>query len=217
MTSADEQQLAVLGQRPHLVVHDLFQAVDMPPDLVEVRGHGIVVGNSPGALLLDPVGAFAGFGHLGREPLNLPRVLLNPADQLHVGIGVERTPVLLHLHHLVNLVEQLRFVFRGDRHDVVHGQVAQHAPLDLDLLGVGLPFDLRPRLELAAGIDPRAVEHRHGLRVETAIDEPRCGDLAVESPATGLPHPLVRVAVAVEADGLAGADHPFELLSLIHI
>ncbi len=89
---------------------------------------------------------------------------------------------------------------------MVHRQVAQHAGLNLNLLGVGLPFHLVAGLELLLGHHTQALEHLDALLVEVALEDLRAGLLDVESALGSLQHPFVAVAVAVEADGLTGLD-----------
>lgn len=84
--SAQEKQLAVFGQRPHLVVDDLLQLVDVAADLVETCGYGIMVGDRLLALILDPVGHLAGVDHPGREPLYFGRMVLDLLDEFDVAL-----------------------------------------------------------------------------------------------------------------------------------
>ncbi len=79
--SAQEKQLAVLGQRPHLVVDDLLQLVDMAADLVEDRPPRYRGRRSP--FRADPRSCWPPCGRRSsrREPLNLGRMVLNLLDQ----------------------------------------------------------------------------------------------------------------------------------------
>ena len=95
---------------------------------------------------------------------------------------------------------------RGYRNDVVHAQVAHHAGLYLNLLGIGFPLHLVTGFEFAATHDVHLFKHPDALGVEIAVEAERAGSLAVESAAGRLGFPLVAVAVTVEADGAAAPD-----------
>ena len=77
------------------------------------------------------------------------------------------------------------------RNDVVHREVAEHAGLDLNLLGVGLPFYLVAGLQLLLRHDVLALEHLYCLLVEVTLKDLRTRGLAVETAFLGLLNPFV--------------------------
>ena len=172
----------------------------MAADLLEVDLHRVVVGDRLRTCVFDAVGLLARFDHLDRERLDGGRVPLYLFEQIDVGRGVQPAD----LRHFVYLVQQHRLVARGDRDDVVHRQVAQHAPFDLDLFGVGLPLHLGAGFEFDLGENPHIAEHLQALPVQVAVEDQRRRRLAVQTAPLRLGLPLVRIAVAVEPDGLAG-------------
>ena len=180
----------------------------MAADLLEVDLHRVVVGDRLRACVFDAVGLLARFDHLDRERLDGGRVPLYLFEQIDVGRGVQPAD----LRHFVYLVQQHRLVARGDRDDVVHRQVAQHAPFDLDFFGVGLPFHLGAGLDLHLVQHARALEHADRIGGQIAVEDQRRRGFAVEPPAGRFGFPLVGIAVAVEVDRLALANELFELL-----
>ena len=135
-------------------------------------------------------------------------MILNLLDQRNVGRSVQSR----NLRHLVDLVQQQGFVFRRDRHDMVHRQIAQHAAFDLNLLGVGLPLPLGAGLQLDIGENAHQTEHFEGRLVEVTLENQRRRGLAVQTALLRLGLPLVGIAVAVETHRLAGLDHLFQHL-----
>ena len=93
-----------------------------------------------------------------------------------------------------------------DGNHVVHREVAHHAGLNLNGLHVSLPFHFVAGHQLLAIHHLRGLEHTDGGFVEVVLEDLRTGLLDVESAALCLTHPFLRVAVAVEADGLANLD-----------
>ena len=91
-------------------------------------------------------------------------------------------------------------------YDVVHGEIAQHAGLNLDLLRVGLPFHLVAGLQLLLGHHAQTLEHLNTFFVEITLKDLRARLLHIESSLLCFHHPFVAVAVTVEADGLTGLD-----------
>ena len=94
----------------------------------------------------------------------------------------------------------------GHGDDVVHGEVAHDAGLDLNLLRVGLPLHLVAGLQLLARHDAEAGEHADRGLAEVVVEDDGAARLAVEATTAGLLNPLLTIAVAVEADGFANLD-----------
>ena len=89
---------------------------------------------------------------------------------------------------------------------MVHREVAKHTGLNLNLLRIGLPLHLVACLQLLLCHHAETLEHLDALLVKVALEDLRARLLHIESALLGLDDPLVAVAVAVEADGLAGLD-----------
>ena len=89
---------------------------------------------------------------------------------------------------------------------MVHREVAHHTGLYLNLLGVDFPFHLVARLQLTLAHHIGLGEHVNAFLVEITVEDNGAGRLAVESALLSFFLPLVAVAIAVEADGLAGLD-----------
>ncbi len=109
-------------------------------------------------------------------------------------------------HEVLHVLGEHGLIVCGHRYDVVEREVAQHARLDLQLLGEGLPFHLVAGLELVLLHHTHRLEHLDALRVEVAVEDDRCRLLGVEAALGGFLNPLVAVAVAVEMDWGAGLD-----------
>ena len=95
-------------------------------------------------------------------------MLLYPLYEIDIRVGIYPQGL-----HLVGFVQQNRFVFRRDGYDVVHRYVAQHARLDLNLLGVGLPFHLGSRLKLHFVEYAHVAEHLLARGVEVTVEDQR--------------------------------------------
>ena len=94
----------------------------------------------------------------------------------------------------------------GNRDDVVHREVAHDAGLNLNLLGIGFPFHLIAGLQFLPGHDAEVFEHLHAALIKITLEDDGTALFYVEAALGGFLNPLVAVAVAVEADGLAGLD-----------
>jgi len=166
-----------------------------------------VIGDGLLALVGYPVGDLARFDHGVDMLLDVGGVFGYLADDGEVlcrqAVGFLRREESL---HLVDVVDELRLVFRGDGDDVVHHQVAQHARLDLYLLRVGLPLHLVACLQLLPCHHTHRLEHADAAFVEVTVEDERTARLAVQSAACRFRFPFLAVAVAVEADGLALPD-----------
>ena len=204
----DEEQFAVFGQCPHLVLHDEFEFVDVVADGVQIGCHLVVVGYGQGAHVFYPVHLPAFLHHgiyvfgdeagvlvdffyqvdvVGRECLYLLRVGKGQLDFVYV-------------------VDKLALVFGGNGDDVVHAEIAEHAAFNLDFLVVGLPFDFVAGFQFVPFHDFHVLEHSDAGGVEISVVDEGSAGLAVESAAQGFGFPFVAVSVAVEADGFAGLD-----------
>lgn len=84
---------------------------------------------------------------------------------------------------------------------MVDGEVAEHSALNLDFLGIHLPFYLVARLKLFVGEDACALEHLDALGAFVGVIHAGCGGLYVEPAACCLLFPFVAISVAVEVDG----------------
>ena len=62
--SADEEELAIFGERPHFVLDDEFEFVDVVADGVQERLDLVVVGHREGADVGETIHLFALFHHL---------------------------------------------------------------------------------------------------------------------------------------------------------
>ena len=110
------------------------------------------------------------------------------------------------MNHTLYILCQTALIVGSHRDDVVHGQVAHHTSLNLNLLGIGLPLHLVARLQLALAHHVGLGKHLDALLVQIAVEDHRAGSLAVQATFLSLFLPLVRIAVAIEADRLAGLD-----------
>ena len=204
---ADEEELAVFGERPEAVFDDHLEVVGLVADGIHLRTDGVVVGDGALVDVGDAVGHAAGLGEFLYELFDALGALGDLLDEFQVtareALGFFGGEDILHALHVL---DELRLVVRGDGNDMVHREVAHDAGLDLHGLHVGLPFHLVAGLELLAVHDLRGLEHADGGFVEVVLEDLRTGLLDVESAALCLAHPFLGVAVAVEADGLAGPD-----------
>ena len=205
--SADEEELAIFGERPHFVLDDEFEFVDVVADGVQERLDLVVVGHGEGADVGETIHLFALFHHLLNGIDDEIGVEIDFFDERDV-VGAELCGFLGRKgrHDLAYIVDQHALVLGGDGNDVVHAQIAQDAAFDLDLFVVDLALDLVAGGEFVARHDVHAFEHAHGILVGVAVVDDRAAGFAVEAAAGGFGLPLFAVAVAVEMDGAAGAD-----------
>ena len=103
-------------------------------------------------------------------------------------------------------MQQLCLIASGNRDDVVHREVTEHTRFNLYLLGVGFPLHLIARLQFLLGHHAKALEHLDTAVVQVTLKDFRTRLLDVETTSCSLFHPLVRIAVTVEADGFARLD-----------
>ena len=89
---------------------------------------------------------------------------------------------------------------------MVQAEVAEDAGLNLYLLGVGLLLDFGASLQLGLREDVHIAEHLYGVGLQVVVQHQGCAVLYIEAATGCLLLPLLAVAVAVEADGLAGKD-----------
>ena len=180
--------------------------VDLGADRLHLRADRVVVGDGPVVDALDAVGDPTRLGEFLDELFDALGALCNLRDELHV---TRREPVGLlgreHILHALYVLDELRLVVGGDRDDMVHRQVAHHTGLYLDGFHVSLPLHLVAGFELLAVHDLRGLEHPDTGVVEVVLDDLRARLLDVETPAGSLLDPSLAVAIAVEADRLAGA------------
>ncbi|CDC25081.1 unknown [Prevotella sp. CAG:386] len=159
------------------------------------------------ALALYSVGHFTGIHQSLYSSLYGLRALGYLADNLHIA-GGELLAFLSaeDINHALYILCQTALVVGCHRNDVVHREVAHHTGLYLNLLGVDFPFHLVARLQLTLVHHIGLGEHVDAFLVEITVEDDGAGRLAVESTLLSFFLPLVAVAIAVEADGLAGLD-----------
>ena len=148
-TALEEQQLAVFREGPELVIDHQLYAVDALADLIHHRHDGVVVGQGLLALGGYDIGHLAALHQLRHEAAYIGEILRQHLDKGDI-FGRIAVPLLLAEHglHLDDIVEDGTLVLGGDRDDMVEGQVAYDAGLNLYLLGVGAPLDLVAGMQL---------------------------------------------------------------------
>ena len=185
--------MRVLRQWPEAVINDEFQLVYLVTDIVEFRLHHVVVGDGLLVLILNLIGLTAGIDQLIHHALD--------------GTGA--------FGYLLNdfLVAGREFVGGIDGEDngqvadvLQQREVAQHAGLNLNLLGVGLPFHFVAGLQFFLRHHAETLKHLYAFSVEIAFEDFRARLLYVETSLGGFLHPLIAVAIAVEANRFAGLD-----------
>ena len=77
------------------------------------------------------------------------------------------------------------------RDDVVHAQVAHYTSLNLNLLGVGLPFHLVTSFQLVLLHDAHILEHLDRCRVEITLKDLWTALLAVQTALGSFLYPLI--------------------------
>ena len=89
---------------------------------------------------------------------------------------------------------------------MVHREVTEYTGLNLDLLRVSLPFHFVACFQFLTIHHAKALEHLNAGVIEVAFKYLWTRFLHVKSSLGCFFHPLVAIAVTVEADGLAGPD-----------
>ena len=74
---------------------------------------------------------------------------------------------------------------------MVHAQVAHYTSLNLNLLGVGLPFHLVTGFQLVLLHDAHILEHLDSGRVEITLENLRTALLAVQTTLGSFLYPLI--------------------------
>ncbi len=192
MLLSDKQHLAVFRERPHLVVDHQLKFVDMVADCFHLRYDIVMVGDCFLSLAFDAVGVLAGVDHLLNILADFGYVFRQLFDGRFVAggklLGLFRREDSVELGHILN---QDGLVAGGDRHDMVEGEVSKHTCLNLDFLGVGLPFHLIASPELQVVEHTGLVEHLNGRRGEVGIEDFGNGSLAVKPALLCLLFPFV--------------------------
>ena len=85
--SAYEQQLAVLGKRPHLVVDDHLEVVDESPYLLYIREYLIMIGVGLRGFRLGTVRFIACQLHILCELADLGEILSDMPYHIYLGTG----------------------------------------------------------------------------------------------------------------------------------
>ena len=111
----------------------------------------------------------------------------------------------------VNVVEQERLVSSGNGQYVVSGEVAKHARLNLNLLGVDFPLNFVAGFQLDIGEYAGAREHFHAFGLEIRVEDERSGCLAIKTTLCSFFFPLVAVAITIEVNRLGKSDEGFHL------
>ena len=118
-------------------------------------------------------------------------------------IGLHRRKYLM---HGLDIGQQTALIIGSDRDDVVHRKVAKYTCLNLNLLRIGLPFDLIAGFQFLAGHDTEAFEHLNAFSIEVSIENDWAGCLDIETTSGCLGLPFIRVTIAIKANGFACLD-----------
>ena len=206
-TLSNKQQLAVFGKGPEAVLDNEFELVYLTTDGLHVGTDGVVVLDGTLVDALNAVGYATGLGEVIDELLDALGALGYLLDELQVT-GAETFGFLKgkDIFHALHVLDELGLVVGADGDDVVHGEIAQDTGLNLYGLDVHLPLDLVAGLKLLAVHDLGALEHADGGIVEVVLEDDGARLLDVKTATGGFGNPGFAVAVAVEADGAAGAD-----------
>ena len=82
---SDEQQFAVLGQRPEAVIDDEFKLVNLIANLVEHWSDGVVIGDGFLVLVSNLIGDLASLDEFLYQRLDGGRALCDLIDELEVA------------------------------------------------------------------------------------------------------------------------------------
>ena len=198
INSADEQQLAVLGQCPKLIGHDKLQLVYLVADFPHLGLHRVVVGYRLLAFVRYLVRHLARVDEFLHARLDALRALGNLLNELHVAraelVGLLRGEYLAHVLHVLG---QLALIVGGHGHDVVHRDVAHYARFYLDAFRVRVPFHFVARLQFLAAHHVHRLEHLHRVLRQVVVEDERTARLAVQSAPLGFFHPFKRIGLHV--------------------
>ena len=125
------------------------------------------------------------------------------------GIGLA---VAEDIHEALDVGQQVALVIHHGRQDLVGHHVAKHAGLDLELHHVVLELDLGAGRDLLGGEHAHAVEQVDHFLALPHGEGARRVEQVGQSALGGLVDPLLTVAVAFEANGLALLDELLDLL-----
>ena len=204
---SDEQQLTILWQCPKFIGYEKLELVYLITDFLHLWSYRVVICYCLLALTLYLVGYLAGIYQCLYTTLNCLGTLGYLTDNLHVA-GSQLLAFLAteDVNHALYVLCQTALIVGSHRDDMVHAQVAHHTSLNLNLLGIGLPLHLVARLQLALAHHVGLGKHLDAFLVQITVEDYRAGCLAVQTSLLSLFLPLIRIAVAVEADRLAGLD-----------
>ena len=206
-TLSYKQQFTVLGKGPEAVLDNELELVYLTTDGLHVGTDGVVVLDGTLVDALNAVGYATGLGEVIDELLDALGALGYLLDELQVT-GAETFGFLKgkDVFHALHVLDELGLVVGADGDDVVHGEIAKDTGLNLNGLDVHLPLDFVTGFKLLAVHDLGALEHTDGAVVEVVLEDDGARLLDVETATGGFGNPGFAIAVAVEADGAAGAD-----------
>ena len=143
-------------------------------------------------LILNLVGYLAGINQLLNTGLDNLSALGNLLDNLDVtGSQLLALLVAEDINHVLHILCQLALIVSSHRDDVVHAQVTHYTSLNLNLLGVGLPFHLVTSFQLVLLHDAHILEHLDSGRVEIALENLWTALLAVQTTLGSFLYPLI--------------------------
>ena len=143
-------------------------------------------------LILNLVGHLAGIYQLLNTGLDNLSALGNLLDDIDVaGSQLLAFLVTEDVNHVLHILGQLTLIVSSHRDDVVHAQVAHYTSLNLNLLGVGLPFHLVTGFQLVLLHDTHILEHLDRRRVEITLENLWTALLAVQTTLGSFLYPLI--------------------------
>ena len=143
-------------------------------------------------LILNLVGNLAGINQLLNTGLDDLSALGNLLDDIDVaGCQLLAFLVAEDVNHVLHILSQLALIVSSHWDDVVHAQVTHYTSLNLNLLGVGLPFHLVTGFQLVLLHDAHILEHLDSGRVEITLENLRTALLAVQTTLSCFLYPLI--------------------------
>ena len=143
-------------------------------------------------LILNLVGHLAGINQLLNTGLDDLSALSNLLDDIDVaGSQLLAFFVTEDINHVLHILSQLALIVSSHWDDVVHAQVAHYTSLNLNLLGVGLPFHLVTSFQLVLLHDTHILEHLDRSWVEITLENLWTALLAVQTTLSSFLYPLI--------------------------
>ena len=151
-----------------------------------------MISNSLVVLALNLVGYLAGIYQLLNTGLDDLSALGNLLDDIDVaGCQLLAFLVTEDVNHVLHILCQLTLIVSSHWDDVVHAQVAHYTSLNLNLLGVGLPFHLVTGFQLVLLHDAHVLKHLDRCRVEITLEDLWTTLLAVQTTLSSFLYPLI--------------------------